>query len=270
MKIRTIIKKGIQHSAVFVSSRIASGHRFDYFIHFVIWRLSQKSESGYWDNVLQRRVDGERDSEVDYRLDPASVLQSDIREAIDAPEGSALRFLDVGAGPFSDLGKVWPGRRIETIAVDPLAEKYDMLMVKYNLTPPVRTVKCAGEDLSKTFETGSFDLVYANNSLDHSYHPFKVFVEMLRMVKKSKCCYIRHFVNEGKEEDYTGMHQWDFFSRDGKFFISSSLVTIDITQSFQKIAITTVTMLEHWYNPIICVKFEKLSDDLDEILPHYV
>ena len=61
-------------------------------------------------------------------MNPGTELRERIRALIAAPEGVTVRVLDVGAGPLTALGKVWPGRTLELTAVDPLADEYNAIL----------------------------------------------------------------------------------------------------------------------------------------------
>lgn len=135
------------------------------------WEAGLPEELKFWNNALK---DGGRNwvrSEYDERMNPAFELQPELRELIEAAPGAEVRILDVGCGPLTRIGKVWPGRQLEIVAVDPLGAEYVQLLNRLGLRPPVLPRVGHGEKLTETYPRDYFDLAYASNSLDHSYSP---------------------------------------------------------------------------------------------------
>ncbi len=135
------------------------------------------------------------------------------------PDADSYDLLDVGSGPLTSLGKTMPNKTIRMRAVDPLAPEYDRMLNAQNLTPPVRTEECKGEELSSKFEAASFDLVYARNCMDHSIDPVQAFREMLAVTKPGGVVLLEHWPNEGQTEEYRGLHQWNFDCQDAEFVV---------------------------------------------------
>ena len=146
-----------------------------------------------------------------------------------------ITILDVGAGPVTCVGKAYKGLKINLIAVDPLADEYDKLMARYNVFPPVKTKKCDAETLTELFSENSFDLVFARNCIDHSYSPEKAILEMLKVTKRNCNILLVHRENEAINENYRGMHQWNFSSVNGDFIISSQYRSVNISQKYSNI-----------------------------------
>ena len=145
------------------------------------------------------------------------------------PPGSTVRILDVGSGPLTYLGKRWPEREVQIVAVDPLAEEYKALLAKHSIQPLVTPLAVHGENLLDAFQPNSFDLAYARNSLDHSYDPIKVICNMLCLVKPLHYVCLWHVVNEGIRQSYNGLHQWNFNIRRGDFIIGDGRRTRSVT-----------------------------------------
>lgn len=181
------------------------------------WRANLGEEVRFWNAYLKTQG---LEWHEDYlrRLDPEAPLQPHVTELL--PEGD-VSILDVGAGPLTKLGKVVEGRRIKITAVDPLADAYDKLLSKYNVTPPVRTTYGQAESLREQFPANHFDLVHAENCIDHSFNPLKAFEQMVEVVKTGCYVFARHEINEGENEGYAGLHQWNFFTERGEFLIGN-------------------------------------------------
>lgn len=173
------------------------------------WNDALPEETIFWENWFETQGLEWKDS-YRWRIDPNYEFYPYLQPYLNVPKGGTARVLDVGAGPLTVLGKVLPGRKLDLVAVDPLAPQYDRMLAKHGITPLVRTQLCHGEHLLGMFPRSSFDLVYAENSLDHSYDPLACLTQMLAVVKPN--CYVvtDHLVNEGKNERYAGLHQWNF------------------------------------------------------------
>ncbi len=87
--------------------------------------------------------------------------------------------------------------------------------------PPVRTILAHGESLTDVVPEGSFDIAYCSNALDHMYDPLAAIQSMLATVRPGGFVVLNHFVNEGKTQHYTGLHQWNIDSDGSDLFISN-------------------------------------------------
>jgi SAM-dependent methyltransferase len=196
------------------------------------WESGIKYEIDFWDSYLST---GGLQWSADYlgRLNPELPLQ--VRPSELLPEKKEISILDVGAGPFTFLGKINEGKKIDITAVDPLADEYDFLLAKYNIIPLVRTRRVAAEDLTSFYQDFSFDLVFARNCIDHSYNPEKAILQMIRIVRNESFVLLEHRENEAKNENYSGLHQWNFsVSSSGDFLISSKYTLVNFTQKYSK------------------------------------
>lgn len=181
----------------------------------LVWQANLDTETAFWDNYLKTRG-AEWQEGFQKSLDPSLPLAPHIEELL--PDGD-VSILDVGAGPLTVLGKVSEGRRVKLTAVDPLAATYDQLLAKYDVVPPVRTAVGKAENLTDLFPANQFDLVHARNCLDHSFNPLRAFIQMVEVVKVGGFVIALHEINEGENEGYVGLHQWNFFSEGGEFLI---------------------------------------------------
>lgn len=180
------------------------------------WEANLHTEIHYWNENMRTRGLQWPDAWREV-VTPNRPLQQEYRDLL--PASGPVRILDVGAGPYTHLGTVWEGREVEVIAVDPLADEYDRLMLAHQLEPTVRTRKCAGEDLCALFPPDSFDLVLARNSLDHAYDPLAIVRNMVAVCKPGGVVQLLHSVREADKENGEGLHQWNFFPHEGQFFI---------------------------------------------------
>lgn len=174
------------------------------------WQDGLPDELKFWSDALKDGGKNWVKSEYDERMNPALELQAELRALIQAEPGATVRILDVGCGPLTRIGKVWPGRTLEIVPVDPLGAEYVQLLERLRLRPPVLPRVAHGERLTEQFPRNQFDLAYASNSLDHSYDPLKAIEEMFAVVKPGCYVYLWHFAQVGVHEGYWGLHQWNF------------------------------------------------------------
>jgi SAM-dependent methyltransferase len=182
-----------------------------------VWQLGLSHEVSFWETWFATRG-SEWPEDYAHRLDPETPLQSYVTALLD-PSAKRLRLLDVGAGPLTILGKTWGDHVVEITAVDPLGAEYDRLLEKHGVTPIVRTRTAFAERLTDVFERSSFDLVHASNCLDHSVDAIAAIRQMLDVVKPGHHLVLKHAINEGRNEDYVGLHQWDFWAFNGDFMV---------------------------------------------------
>ena len=208
------------------------------------WETGIKSEIDFWDDYLSTK--GLRWGE-DYknRFNPDLSLQA--RPADLVASQSNIQVLDVGAGPLTFLGKKNRGNFINITAVDPLADEYDFLLAKHQITPLVKTQKIAAEEISKFYNKSTFDLVFARNCIDHAYNPENAVLQMIDVVKKGKYILLEHRQNEAVNENYAGLHQWNFSMSSNKdFLISSKTKTVNITKKYSEICTITCEIVNEF------------------------
>ena len=142
---------------------------------------------------------------------------------------------DVGADPLTYIGKIYDKAKLKIIAIDPLADEYDKILSKYSLTPLIHTEKLEAEKLTQRFVENSFDLVFARNCIDHSYSPENAILEMLKVAKESCYVLLLHRPNEAEQENWRGLHQWNFSSENGDFIISSKNYKINFSRKYSNL-----------------------------------
>lgn len=182
------------------------------------WSEGLDEETEFWFRWLRDRGAGWSDDYV-LRTDPESELQPHVRLYLESPPDAHLRLLDVGSGPLTVLGKRWGDRKLEITAVDPLADRYAKLFERVGLEPLVRPVCGEAERVSELYPHDSFDLVYAQNCIDHGFDPLLSIQQMLKLVKPRRFVLLEHAIDEGDYMKYAGPHQWNFNAEDGRFAI---------------------------------------------------
>ncbi len=191
------------------------------------WQAAIDGEVEFWRRYFETK--GARyPGSYETRLNPTLELQPEIGELIQAPPGATVQLLDVGAGPLTFLGRTDPRWTITITAVDALGTQYGQLIDEFGITPPVRTQACESEQLSALLPADTFDLVAARNTLDHSYDPVRAIGEMVRCAKPGAPLLLIHHRDTAEDEDYHGMHQWNFKAGDGTLVVWRPGVTTDV------------------------------------------
>lgn len=207
-----------------------------------------RSELDFWDITLV--TGGAWPEDLRERTDPYAELQPELCELLGAsvPIGGTARILDVGAGPLTSVGKCWPGRKVEVVPVDPLADEYAVLLRRYGRRAPVPTVRGAGEALLAQFGPAAFDLAYARNALDHAEDPVACIAAMLAVVKPGGYVVLEHAVREATRQARVGLHQHDFYPEAGAFIIAGPRGRVNVSEALAARARTEVReQNEEWF-----------------------
>jgi SAM-dependent methyltransferase len=172
-----------------------------------------RAEVAFWERWLTQGG-----VKVEERLD-SRLMDSAVVECVSRIAEKDVAIVDVGAGPLTTLGKEFPGKRIFLTATDPLAGEYERVLRKVGITPPVKTIPCAGEDLLEHFGPESFDIAFAENALDHAVDPLAILQNMFAVVRPGRFVVLNHFRNEGEQSSYGHLHHWNFDERGGRCWV---------------------------------------------------
>lgn len=225
-----------------------------------IWQRGLSSEVGFWEQYF--RTEGREYPEgYRQRRDPnAPISDPLLLQAIDRTSSNPVRILDVGAGPLTAVGRHDPRdprRQIQIVATDPLAHEYDRLLEQFEITPPVRTAQCRGEELVSAFGAGAFDIAHARNSIDHSANPLVVIENMAAAVGPGGSLVLHHYRREGEKAQYANLHQWNFDVEQGRLMIWGRRQTYDVaTELGRGAAVTAWTQLiggQEWVHALIAL-----------------
>lgn len=207
------------------------------------WDDGVNSEIHFWESYFATKgLEWKENYEL--RMDPALPLQ-DLPASLLCEDDELI--LDVGSGPLTSLGKIHPNglKRLKIIAVDPLANEYEKLLAKYKIQPLVKSEKLAAEELTQRFKLDCFDLVYARNSIDHAIDPEKAISQMIAVVRKGKYVLLDHRINEAENQNYEGLHQWNFsLSEEGHFIIRGKITTVNMTEKYKNICSITSELID--------------------------
>ncbi len=194
-----------------------------------IWRAGIGHEVEFWRTWLSGRG-GEFAEDFANRMNPTLPVARHLHRVLHGVEAPEIRALDVGAGPLTALGKRYRRRPLRITAVDPLADLYDELLREAGIEPPVHTTWCQGELLRERFQPESFHLVYSQNALDHSYDPVAIIEQMVALALPGHYVVLEHRRNEGENERYRGLHQWNFDLDRGDFVIWNAQGRTNMTE----------------------------------------
>lgn len=178
-----------------------------------------RGEVGFWRRWLRTRGLSWPD-DFARRFDPDTPVQPQLARLIDRLEGQQVEILDVGAGPVTVVGKRHPGKTVSVTATDVLARDYAQLLADFGLTAPSPTVYAEAEKLQEQLGDRQFDIVHAQNSIDHCADPIAAIGQMLAVTRPGGFVLLLHEENEGSNELYHALHKWDFTCERGHFVIA--------------------------------------------------
>ena len=206
----------------------------------LVWRARTASEVDFWADWLAGAPGTEQwASDREERLDPTTEIRDPlVRAELERHPAEEISIVDVGAGPLTWLGYRYPGKTLEIVPVDPLADDYDRLLREAGLEPPIRTIRVAGEELLEHFDAGTFDIAYATNALDHSADPLAIISNMVAVVRPGGAVLLRHKRNEGESARYGGLHQWNFDAVDGSLLLWNNASRVDVGSVLAERAMT--------------------------------
>jgi len=170
-----------------------------------VWNENLGDELDFWRMVLS---DPSPSGQVQRDRAQERAVWDEFRSRI-ADDVDPVRILDVGSGPLTTLGTVWPDHNVEVVAIDPLADEYNSVLDELGIVGPVRAIPMMGEELSRHLPVRHFHLAHAANSLDHSSDPAKTITEMVAVTVPGGTVCLLHHVNVGEMELYHGLHQWN-------------------------------------------------------------
>jgi SAM-dependent methyltransferase len=216
-----------------------------------VWESRLQSEMNYWKDQIRRQDSKAWHADYAIRLDPDAPLQDLIAKHIDRTV-SVNKILDVGAGPLTSVNKKCGFCEISITAVDPLADFYNDILARREITPPVRTEMGWGERLVEQFGENQFDITYSRNAIDHSYDPIKCVDEMIKVTKKNHYVIVEVNERSGTLEDWKGLHQWNFFvartlplCQRHLFIEGKSIQAVDVTSHVARVAeMTTLDVVD--------------------------
>lgn len=204
------------------------------------WVDNLDSEVQYWIRENAKET-GAYHQEWINRLNNNKFMNSDcdskyIAEQLE--EGDIV--IDIGCGLTSMYGdELADGRKINLIAVDPLAHFYNIICKKY----------AGGKEKGKEIQFGLFefianffpesyaDYIIVNNALDHCIDPYKSIIECIHVLKVGGVLHLRHRQAEAVFEDWTGLHKWNVDCNENEELILwNKKNAVNVSESLKDIA----------------------------------
>jgi ubiquinone/menaquinone biosynthesis C-methylase UbiE len=101
------------------------------------------------------------------------------------------KILDIGCGLISMYGNYVGEKKINLIAIDPLAHFYNIINERYQgelFSEEKRSSFGMFEFMADFYEENYADYIIINNALDHCIDPFKSIIECLHVLKCGGYC----------------------------------------------------------------------------------
>ena len=121
-----------------------------------------------------------------------------------------LHIVDFGCGPVSMIGTKDDTYKIKILGIDPLINEYNKILDDKKLVRP-HDVACMECEDAHLIGENTFDIVFTRNAIDHSREPDKIMMSGKHLCKTNGLFQIRVHQNEGKNQNYAGLHQWNFY-----------------------------------------------------------
>ncbi len=197
------------------------------------WLRGLKSEIEFWDKLLGGKTVYSK------RVPQAANPHKRFELMDDLPnDKDKIKFADIGSGAFSRCGLIAEGMQLDILAIDPLADIYQNLKIKYNCENGVKMKTGLVEFLNKQFLQNTFDMVHMSNALDHCFDPILGIYQLLYICKVGGQVILRHHENEAEAESYAGLHQWNLSTQneENEFIIWNKKEEYHIGRVFDGVA----------------------------------
>lgn len=179
-----------------------------------------KDEVAFWDAEISMRGQFSQYTQLRFRketrrMDYPAWIDPFVEAVRKQFPGQKVKALDVGSGPLSTLAWAHDVGLMEVQAADPLADEYNRMLSEHHIDFPCPAVGVACEELTSRFAPGSFHVVYSQNALDHAEDIQRCFEQVEAVLKPGGTFLLLCHEHEGIRERYQGLHQHNFFARNG-------------------------------------------------------
>ncbi len=132
------------------------------------------------------------------------------------PNRDPMRVLDVGCGPISVLRWGAIQNRMIITGVDPLLDMYSLVRARhgYDTLPNIRChfeIPSFAEEIYQLIPDKSFDLIYSQNSLDHTNKPKEVLDIFSKKLSPGGRIIIQVATKEGSRQNWDQFHKTDIY-----------------------------------------------------------
>jgi SAM-dependent methyltransferase len=131
-----------------------------------------------------------------------------------------LKVMDIGCGPISILRWGAIEGEISITGVDPLLEMYALVLARHGLDglPKIRCdreVNGFAEDLDRLLPNETFDVIYTQNSLDHTQQPGLVIENIGRKLAPNGRAVFQVATRKGTRQNWDQLHKTDIYLKKG-------------------------------------------------------
>ena len=182
------------------------------------WQTNLPSELDFWRDWIATHGSIWQE-EYKERLNKSTPFRQDIEEEIVRQDKDVITVLDIGCGPATAIGYITKSKKtVVATYCDPLAQYYIAMWKEAGIEPPHPIIEAEAEELETHFHD-KFDITFARNCLDHSHNPFRCIQQMLKITETGGLAILFHGNCEGSNVRGFGLHQWDFYINEEKFFL---------------------------------------------------
>jgi SAM-dependent methyltransferase len=192
------------------------------------WIIENAEETGYYHDDHLTRLQNKQFALLDRNV-----------EYIEKRLTGNETIMDIGSGLLSKYGNYLGEKKIDFIAVDPLAYFYNIINERYHgekLPKEKKVLFGMFEFIADFYDVDYVDYIIINNALDHCIDPFKSIIECLYVLKSGGVLHLNHTRCEAVFERYLGLHKWNLDYMNNEFIIWNKDNAINVTKELKNIA----------------------------------
>jgi hypothetical protein len=214
------------------------------------WLVEQEAYWSQW--VASRGLD--RPEDFQERLQVREIgdkFKELVNPAVADASWHYVRILDAAAGPMTILGSTWAGKMLDLRACDALAPRFDRMLRRHGVVPPVRTVFAELEHLSAVFGSDAFDLVVIREAIDRTMDPVAAVKDALEVTRPNGTVWLGGKVHRGLAYQYEGARAWNVDLWDGYPIIWNARAMHNLTALFRNQAVVASKSSGDWVEVLL-------------------
>ena len=215
------------------------------------WKNWFHSQGSQWpDDYLARTTVG---------VSPSEILIQTLQEIVSKKNLDSVEICDIGSGPISVAANVFSKSNFQggrLTLFDPLANFYAKFLSEAGLNLPT-PIFGLGETLQCK---NTFDIIYARNSIDHSFDAPLAVLNLIDQVRVGGYCVFEHYENEALLENYDGIHHWNFEEIENDSWIWSPSTRINVSDLLSSYCDFEIQTTKDGQKPFITIVIKKNSD----------
>jgi SAM-dependent methyltransferase len=131
-----------------------------------------------------------------------------------------LKVMDIGCGPVSVLRWGAIHGEISITGVDPILDMYALMLARhgFDALPKIHCdheISGFAEDLDRLLPDEDFDVIYTQNSLDHTQQPAQVIEIIGRKLAPNGLAVFQVATREGTRQKWDQLHKTDIYTKQG-------------------------------------------------------